>query len=92
MATFGTFISWFSWLGFNGGSALVQTCVYAFCCAGGIIWGSLDYRLQHKFSMAGFCSGTIAGLIVARPASRFIQPWAAVIIGVVTSAVCNFCN
>ncbi|OJA18313.1 hypothetical protein AZE42_09344 [Rhizopogon vesiculosus] len=54
--------------------------------AGGIVWCALDYRLQHKFSMVGFCSGTISGLIVATPASGYIQPWAAVLTGVITSA------
>jgi len=40
--------------------------------------------------MVGFCSGTIAGLVAATPASGFIQPWAAVIMGIVTGAVCNY--
>jgi Amt family ammonium transporter len=40
--------------------------------------------------MVGFCSGTIAGLVAATPASGFIPPWASVVLGVVTGAVCNY--
>ena len=36
------------------------------------------------------CSGTIAGLIAATPASGFIHPWAAVIMGVISGALCNY--
>jgi Amt family ammonium transporter len=98
LVNLGTFISWFGWLGFNGGSAFganMRAVIAMFntmlsAAAGGIVWCSLDYRLQHKFSMVGFCSGTISGLIVATPSSGFIQPWAAAIMGMLTSAVCNF--
>ncbi|KAG9120159.1 hypothetical protein FRC07_004457 [Ceratobasidium sp. 392] len=40
--------------------------------------------------MVGFCSGTIAGLVAATPASGFLPPWASVVLGVVTGAVCNY--
>jgi len=56
----------------------------------GIVWCLLDYRLERKYSMVGFCSGTIAGLVAATPASGFIHPWAAVIMGVISGAVCNY--
>lgn len=40
--------------------------------------------------MVGWCSGCISGLVAATPASGFIPPWAAVILGVVTGIVANF--
>jgi Amt family ammonium transporter len=40
--------------------------------------------------MVGWCSGCISGLVAATPASGFIPPWAAVILGVVTGIVCNY--
>ncbi|KAF8845456.1 ammonium transporter [Paxillus ammoniavirescens] len=98
MVNLGTFILWFGWLGFNGGSAFganlraimaVWNSMLA-AAFGGIVWCLLDYRLERKYSMVGFCSGTIAGLVAATPASGYIQPWAAVIMGIVTSAVCNY--
>ncbi|KAG6371600.1 ammonium transporter [Boletus reticuloceps] len=98
MVNLGTFILWFGWLGFNGGSAFganlravvaIWNSMLA-AASGGIIWCLLDYRLERKYSMVGFCSGTIAGLVAATPASGFIQPWAAVIMGIITGAVCNY--
>jgi len=40
--------------------------------------------------MVGFCSGTIAGLVAATPSSGYVPPWASLVIGVVTGAVCNY--
>ncbi|KAG1757970.1 ammonium transporter [Suillus lakei] len=90
MVNLGTFILWFGWLGFNGGSAFganlraVMAMWNSMIAAafGGIIWCLIDYRLERKFSMVGFCSGTIAGLVAATPASGFIKPWAAIIMGI----------
>ncbi|KAF9229708.1 ammonium transporter [Gyrodon lividus] len=98
MVNLGTFILWFGWLGFNGGSAFganlraIMAIWNSMLAAafGGVIWCLLDYRLERKYSMVGFCSGTIAGLVAATPASGYIQPWAAVVMGTVTSAVCNY--
>lgn len=39
--------------------------------------------------MVGFCSGTIAGLVAATPASGFIEPWAALVMGILTGTLCN---
>lgn len=98
MVNLGTFILWFGWLGFNGGSAFganlraimaVWNSMLA-AAFGGIVWCLLDYRLERKYSMVGFCSGTIAGLVAATPASGYIPPWAAVVMGIVTGAVCNY--
>jgi Amt family ammonium transporter len=93
----GTFILWFGWLGFNGGSALganlrAVMAVWNSMIAGalgGIVWCLLDYRIGRKYSMVGFCSGTVAGLVAATPASGYIQPWSAAILGVITGALCN---
>lgn len=94
----GTVFLWVGWFGFNGGSALagnlraVMAClvthIAASCAA--ITWCLLDYRLERKFSVVGFCSGAIAGLVAITPGSGFVTPWAAVIFGVVGGAACNF--
>ena len=71
MVGLGTFILWFGWLGFNGGSAFganlravlaIWNTMLAAAFAG-IVWCALDYRIERKLSMVGFCSGTIAGLV-----------------------------
>jgi len=55
-----------------------------------ITWVLLDYRLARKWSMVGWCSGTISGLVAATPASGFIPPWASVVLGITTGVVANF--
>lgn len=93
----GTVFLWVGWFGFNGGSALamnlraIMACVVtnlAACCAG-LTWLLLDWRLERKWSTIGFCSGAISGLVGITPASGFVAPWAAVVIGVVTATCCN---
>jgi Amt family ammonium transporter len=56
----------------------------------GMVWCALDWRLERKWTMVGFCSGTIAGLVAATPASGYIPTWAAVIVGLVVGVVANF--
>ncbi|PCH33273.1 ammonium transporter [Wolfiporia cocos MD-104 SS10] len=94
----GTFMLWFGWLGFNGGSAFganlrailaIWNSMIA-AAMSGIVWCALDYRIERKFSMVGFCSGTIAGLVAATPASGYIPQWAALVMGIVVGAISNY--
>ncbi|KAF3480318.1 ammonium transporter MeaA [Arthroderma uncinatum] len=94
----GTVFLWFGWLGFNGGSAFganlraVMACWNSNLTASfaAMTWVLLDWRLSRKWSMVGWCSGTISGLVAATPASGFIPPWASVILGIVTGCVSNY--
>lgn len=98
LITLGTVLLWFGWLGFNGGSAFGanlravmacwNSCLTAMFAA--MTWCLLDFRLAKKWSMVGWCSGTISGLVAATPASGFITPWASIILGVVAGICCNF--
>ncbi|KAJ7456622.1 ammonium transporter, partial [Mycena latifolia] len=89
---------WFGWCGFNGGSAFganlraIMAIWNSMLAAafGGITWVLLDFRLERRWSMVGFCSGTIAGLVAATPSSGFVPPWASVVIGVMSGSLCNF--
>ncbi|KAJ2899734.1 ammonium transporter [Zalerion maritima] len=98
LITLGTILLWFGWLGFNGGSAFGanlravmacwNSCLTAMFAA--MTWCLLDFRLAKKWSMVGWCSGTISGLVAATPASGFITPWASIILGVAAGVICNF--
>lgn len=98
LITLGTVFLWFGWLGFNGGSAFGANLRATMACwnsnltamFGAITWVLLDWRLARKWSMVGWCSGCISGLVAATPASGFITPWGSVVLGIVTGAVCNF--
>ncbi|KAG6857604.1 hypothetical protein H0H87_010172 [Tephrocybe sp. NHM501043] len=93
-----TSLLWFGWLGFNGGSAfganlraviaVWNTMIAA--AFGGAVWCLLDFRIERRWTMVGFCSGTIAGLVAATPSSGYVHPWSSVIIGILAGAVCNF--
>jgi Amt family ammonium transporter len=93
----GTFILWFGWLGFNGGSAyganlraiMAVWNTMLMGAFGGMAWSLLDYRVSRKFGMVGFCSGTIAGLVVATSSCGYIPPWAAVVMGILSGVVSN---
>ncbi|KAK1755147.1 ammonium transporter [Echria macrotheca] len=98
LITIGTVFLWFGWLGFNGGSAFGANLRAAMACWNSCLtamfaamtWCLLDYRLAKKWSLVGWCSGTISGLVAATPASGFITPWASIILGVVSGVVCNY--
>ncbi|KAG8932079.1 hypothetical protein FRC03_010868 [Tulasnella sp. 419] len=94
----GTVLLWFGWFGFNGGSALssnlraVQAVIVTNLSAsiGGLTWMLWDYRLERKWSVVGFCSGAIAGLVAITPGSGFVGAPAAIAYGVVGGTACNW--
>jgi Amt family ammonium transporter len=72
----GTVLSWFGWFGFNGGRGLIISSRAALACmvtnlaacTGGFTWCMLDYFLlepRYKFTLFGFCMGSMAGLVSA---------------------------
>ena len=94
----GTVFLWVGWFGFNAGSAMsanlraVMAAVVTNLSAsvGGVTWCLVDYRLEGKWSVVGFCSGVVAGLVAITPASGYVPAWSAVPIGVIAGIGCNF--
>ncbi|KAG6918516.1 hypothetical protein DXG01_013878 [Tephrocybe rancida] len=94
----GTAFLWFGWFGFNGGSALSANLRAASACivtnlaasVGALTWMLWDYRLEKKWSVVGFCSGAVTGLVAITPAAGWVGAPAAVAFGIVGGTVCNF--
>ncbi|KAK8864358.1 hypothetical protein IAR55_001605 [Kwoniella newhampshirensis] len=93
----GTVFLWVGWLGFNGGSCFAASLKAAMAVfvtnlagsVGGITWLIMDFRLERKWSMVGFCTGAIAGLVAVTPAAGFVGAPAGALIGFVSAAVSN---
>ncbi|KAK4687861.1 ammonium transporter, Amt family, partial [Tremellales sp. Uapishka_1] len=96
----GTVLLWVGWMGFNGGScfaASLKATMAIFVTnlagsVGGITWLIMDYRLERKWSMVGYCTGAIAGLVAITPAAGYVGAPAGALIGFVSSAVSNLCT
>ncbi|MFN3658630.1 MAG: ammonium transporter [Pseudolabrys sp.] len=96
LAVIGTGLLWVGWFGFNGGSALgangratmaiVSTHLAA--SAGAFTWMALEWWTRGKPSVLGMISGAIAGLGTITPASGFVMPMQAVLIGVIAGGAC----
>ncbi|CAF0825311.1 unnamed protein product [Rotaria sordida] len=97
----GTALSWFGWFGFNSGSGLVISsraalvCVVTnlAACAGGFTWCMLDYFLfkpKYKFTLFGFCMGSMAGLVCITPGSGYVSIPVSLIFGISGSTCVYF--
>jgi ammonium transporter, Amt family len=96
MTLTGAGLLWFGWFGFNAGSALAagQLGALAFMAthlgaAGGAAgWVLIEWRHRGKPTALGVASGLVAGLVAITPASGFVAPWAAIVIGLAAGMVC----
>jgi len=61
-------------------------------CGGGIAWTLLEYLYSHKFSIIGFCSGIISGLVGITPAAGYVPVYVAALVGALTSVCCFYTN
>ena len=92
----GAGLLWFGWFGFNAGSdlasagkatsAFVVTHISAATAAA--VWVGLDWTLNRRPSVVGAATGVVAGLATITPASGFVGPMPAVIIGLGAGALC----
>jgi len=92
----GAALLWVGWMGFNGGSAgaadgragmaLLATQLGA--AAGTLAWMVCEWLVRGTPTLLGLCSGAVAGLVAITPASGFVGPLSAVIIGGVAGVGC----
>ena len=95
----GAAMLWVGWYGFNGGSALAANAdagmaiaaTHLSACMAGLVWGALEWIRFGRPSMIGAVTGVVAGLATVTPASGFISPTSALMLGAVGSVVCFFC-
>ena len=94
----GATLLWFGWFGFNAGSefaadgvaALALLNTVAASAAGLISWMIVERMKVGKPTLVGAATGLVAGLVVITPAAGFVEPWAAIVMGLIVSPICSF--
>ena len=98
MTVTGAGMLWVGWFGFNGGSALAANgdagmamlVTHISAAAGSISWMLMEKIKFGKPSVLGIVTGMVAGLGTITPASGFVGPGGALIIGLCAGIVCFF--
>lgn len=93
----GAALLWVGWFGFNGGSqlaadggaAMAITVTHISAAAASLTWAMWEKIKFGKASLVGIVTGTIAGLASITPASGFVEPWAALLIGAIAGVLCQ---
>ena len=98
LSVIGACLLWVGWFGFNAGSALAANglATSAFvathfgAAAAALAWMAAEWIHNGKPSVLGGISGAVAGLVAITPASGFVQPFPALLIGACAGVVCFF--
>jgi Amt family ammonium transporter len=98
MTVTGAGMLWVGWYGFNAGSALAANgnagmamlVTHLSAAAGALVWLSIEWLKFGKPSVLGIVTGMVAGLGTITPASGFVGPAGAVVIGATAGAVCFY--
>ena len=92
----GTSFLWLGWFGFNAGSGLAADGIAALAILNTVVsssaglasWMIVERIATGKPTLVGACTGLVAGLVVVTPSAGFVEPWAAVVMGLVVSPAC----
>jgi len=96
LSVIGASLLWVGWFGFNAGSALgsgnLATSAFVathFGAAAAVVgWSGVEWLRTGKASVLGAISGAVAGLVAITPASGFVSPTSALLIGLIAGACC----
>ncbi|HEX4769533.1 MAG TPA: ammonium transporter [Bryobacteraceae bacterium] len=96
LSTVGACLLWVGWFGFNAGSALAAgplatsafVATHFGAAAAALGWLIAEWIVMGKPSMLGAISGCVAGLVAITPASGFVKPFPAIVIGLAAGVVC----
>jgi Amt family ammonium transporter len=92
----GAGLLWVGWFGFNAGSSISSglstaqalTATQVAAAAGALTWAIIEGFHQGKATALGFASGILAGLVAVTPAAGVVQPYGAMILGILASLIC----
>ena len=98
MTMAGACMLWVGWFGFNAGSALkaggdagmAMTVTHISAATAALVWLVIEWVKFDKPSMIGIVTGAVAGLASITPASGYVGPGGALVIGLTGGAVCYF--
>lgn len=98
MVVTGAGMLWVGWFGFNAGSALTadgraglaMLVTHIGAASGALTWMSIEWMRFGKPSVLGIVTGMVAGLGTITPASGFVGPLGALVIGITAGALCFF--
>jgi len=96
MTLLGAALLWFGWFGFNGGSAVASgslatsafVVTHIATAAAALSWMIVEWIHRGKATVLGAASGAVAGMVAITPASGFVGPMSAIVIGLVAGALC----
>ena len=96
MTLLGAALLWFGWFGFNGGSAVASgslatsafVVTHIATAAAALSWMFAEWMHRNKPTALGAASGAVAGLVAITPASGFVGPMPALVIGLVAGVLC----
>jgi Amt family ammonium transporter len=98
MTVIGACMLWVGWFGFNAGSALTadgsagmaMVVTHISAATASLVWALIEWIKFGKPSVVGIVTGTIAGLASITPASGFVGPIGAVVIGIASGFICQW--
>ena len=98
LTVMGASMLWVGWFGFNAGSALTagssagmaMVVTHISAAAGSLAWMACEWVRYGKPSVLGIVTGMVAGLATITPASGYVGPVGALIIGISAGVVCYF--